>query len=59
MGRLILLKGMNPDADVFSRLASEFPDAEHVDWPSVNSRTNLCDFAQGDQARDHDTRPNK
>ena len=45
MGRLILLKGMNPDADVFSRLASEFPDAEHVDWPSVNSRTNLCDFA--------------
>lgn len=45
MERLILLKGMNPDANVFSRLASEFSGAEHVEWPSIDSRSSMTDLA--------------
>lgn len=44
--RLILLRGLNPDANVFSKLASALPNSEVVDWNLPPNGNSLHGYAQ-------------
>jgi len=46
MRRLILLKGLNPDAKVLSRLTTKFPRSEILEWSRPHYGSSLSQYAK-------------